>query len=192
MNTLTQPPPLLVTGPGRTGTSAVAKALHQAGIHMGRGWPSPPPNRAGTYEDAEFHQRVFAFTAGAITEHTFREYLRDERTRHAGVTWGRKDPRLTECIDVVLDEWPDAAWVWCHRRAATAASSWSRWYHMARPRALETIRTRMQAFERIRTRGVGPYAVVDMNTWREADEILAFATRPLGYCRQLAGEELVS
>ncbi|MCH8025589.1 MAG: sulfotransferase [Chloroflexi bacterium] len=58
-------PFVIVTGTGRSGTSAVARVLHESGIRLGNTFDPPSEqNRAGFYEDIE----VRAINFGIVTE----------------------------------------------------------------------------------------------------------------------------
>jgi hypothetical protein len=55
---------IIVTGTGRSGTSAVARVLHESGINMGRNFAGPGPHNAtGYYEDldvAAVNDKIYA------------------------------------------------------------------------------------------------------------------------------------
>ena len=123
--------PVLVTGPGRSGTSAVARILHEElGVNMGRGWTSPPANPRGTYEDAELHRLVVAYNARGMTVAAFLGQLGriGEERRRRGRPWGFKDPRLCHCLPEWLEVFPETFVLWVTRDRERVVSSWLRHY----------------------------------------------------------------
>ena len=108
-------PALIVTGPGRSGTSAVARVLHESGFPMGDALaPASRHNERGFYEDTavvELNERIFddCGMAGMQRWPSRGEVLdtaaryRDEMRRLVAVTAARgwKDPRF--CL--TLEAW---------------------------------------------------------------------------------------
>ncbi|HIP96544.1 MAG TPA: hypothetical protein EYH32_04935 [Anaerolineae bacterium] len=106
---------VLVLGPHRSGTSAVAGVLHHLGVVMGERLLGPGRgNERGHYEDAEFlalHERIIGDWhnppgpntlseryASARGEYERLVRVRNERYR----LWGIKDPRLCILLPIVL------------------------------------------------------------------------------------------
>lgn len=112
-------PFLIVTGPGRSGTSAVARILHESGLRMGTQLAPPSEyNRAGFYEDlavVELNDAVLAQCGMARLERwpARHEVLRAAaRQREAmaalaatGVR-GWKDPRFCLTLEAWLPHLP--------------------------------------------------------------------------------------
>lgn len=112
--------PVLIAGFHRSGTSAVARGLHAAGLHLGdQLLGAEPANPYGHFED----EKVIALHDGvldgagltwkslervadrsAIVE-TIANYAAERARNAADSPWGVKDPRL--CL--FLDEWIQAA-----------------------------------------------------------------------------------
>jgi hypothetical protein len=106
--------PIIVTGPGRSGTSAVARVLHKSGLRMGTEFaPANEYNPVGYYEDVparDLNERVMADCEMDGLDHwpertdvlRAAEPYRDEMGRIAstGVA-GWKDPRFC----VTLEAW---------------------------------------------------------------------------------------
>lgn len=112
--------PLLITGFHRSGTSAVARAFHRAGLDLGDDLlGATPGNPHGHFEDrtaVAMHDALLddaGLTWKSVTavprpidagrRNTLQAFV-SERT-HSGKLWGIKDPRL--CL--LLDEWTTAA-----------------------------------------------------------------------------------
>ena len=101
---------IIVTGTGRSGTSAVAAVLHESGVSMGTTFDAASKHNArGFYEDLhalEINQRIFAdvglsdlrLAAGLPSRETFlaaAETYADEMRRVASMgAQGWKDPRF--------------------------------------------------------------------------------------------------
>jgi hypothetical protein len=110
---------IIVTGPGRSGTSAVARVLHESGLRMGTDLGAPSEfNRAGFYEDMpvrDLNERIMA-GCGMVGIERWPE--RDEVLRAAapyreemaalavtGVD-GWKDPRFCITLEAWLPHLP--------------------------------------------------------------------------------------
>lgn len=142
--------PVLVVGPGRSGTSVVAELLHRRGVSMGRRFESPPPaNPRGTWEDLDFRDLHVAYHRGEIT-------LRDLRIQIMALDasrrepWGLKDPRLTHHVGLYLS-WlsPPVGIVYCHRDPAVVVKSLRRHYHTPLDQAQAQTRTRILMCRRL-------------------------------------------
>lgn len=130
-------PPVLITGFHRSGTSAVARAFHGAGVDLGAQLlGADTANPYGHFEDeGAIATHDAALASGALTwksTATLRDrsgardaiasYI-DERRSSSQASWGIKDPRL--CL--FLDEWttllPDAAIVFVVRAPGPTVAS---------------------------------------------------------------------
>ena len=157
--------PVLIVGFHRSGTSAIARAFHGAGLDLGTDLlGAEPANPHGHFEDLDaiaLHDSFLASTgrtwksvdAGeAPLPRSALDQLRSyvERRVSAGRPWGVKDPRL--CL--YLDEWlriaPEARVVVVVRRPDETIRS----LHMRHSR------------RHVETRGVDPS---DLDFWRDPD-----------------------
>lgn len=98
--------PIIVVGPGRCGSSAVAGVLHHLGVFMGeRLIPAHETNPYGHWEDADFVRVNEAFVmqdrmtaeewSGAVAELI-------KKRRALGRQWGWKDPRTCQLLPQYL------------------------------------------------------------------------------------------
>jgi hypothetical protein len=157
--------PLLIAGFHRSGTSAVARSFHAAGLHLGDNLlGAEPANPHGHFED----ERVVAIHDSMLERAglTWKsvdavprplagdpcdalDALIAER-QHVAQAWGVKDPRLSLFLDAWLDRLPDARVVVVIRRPDEAIRS----LHMRHSR------------RHVETRGVDPS---DLDFWRDPD-----------------------
>lgn len=124
---------VIVTGTGRSGTSAVARVLYDGfGIFMGDRFD--PPSRSspfGSWEDLDFRDLHVDVNGGAIDVAEFEARARQlisARTAEHGDRWGFKDPRVSYQMDFYLREMPDVLLVIPYRRIGTVAESIHRHY----------------------------------------------------------------
>lgn len=119
--------PIIVVGPGRCGTSAVAGVLHHLGIFMGKELvPAHSTNPYGHWEDAEFVRLNDDFAMKRkIGEEEWRAGIAQliEERRSQNVPWGWKDPRTSQLLPQYLHIVGDAKFIRCRRRAADIESS---------------------------------------------------------------------
>ena len=145
--------PIIVTGVGRSGTSAVARVLHETlCICMGHDLPKPTDaNPEGSYEDKGFRHLHIQVLNNRIDRETFEERARTLlRQRHAehtpteevwsgekstgpismvplpGDRWGFKDPRASHLLDFYLDVLDDPGIIICERDLDDVLESWRR------------------------------------------------------------------
>jgi hypothetical protein len=139
--------PILITGMHRTGTSMVAKALHLAGLYLGREpdlIEAAPDNPSGFYEHAAFvrlDDDLLAATGGAwdhppqapplaVDDPRVEQFA--ERARQLvselGIVphWGWKDPRASLTIRFWLDLVSDLRVILCVRHPLEVALSLKR------------------------------------------------------------------
>lgn len=157
--------PVLIAGFHRSGTSAIARMIHAAGVHLGDELlGAEPSNPYGHFEDLEvvtmhdnFLQRAghtWKSTGSAqqplddASTDELRTFIEQRNSTHK--LWGAKDPRL--CL--YLDEWlsiaPDAQVVVVIRRPDQSVRS----LHMRHSR------------RHVDTRGIDPS---DLDFWRDPD-----------------------
>lgn len=127
----TEPPPLVIAGMHRSGTSLLSSILAAAGVNVGDELiGATESNRRGHFEDIDFHrfhQRVLAANGLAREGLTCRTPIdvpvsaRPEaldivsRRRAPGRLWGWKDPRTTLFLDFWADLLPDARFLFVFR-----------------------------------------------------------------------------
>ncbi len=119
---------ILVVGPGRSGTSVVAKALNEMGVSMGVHFGKPDEiNPHGYYEDLEFKNLNERFLRSDFNHVLFRDRLR-QLIAHREEPWGVKDPRLCFVLGFYLDELPNAVLVRTRRDMHSVAQSMCKCY----------------------------------------------------------------
>jgi hypothetical protein len=144
---MADPAPILITGMHRTGTSMVAKALHLAGLYLGRERDlieAAPDNPSGFYEHVSFvrlNDDLLAATGGAWDHpppappmavddprvERFGERARGLVSELAIVPhWGWKDPRTSLTIRFWLDLVPELRVITCVRHPLEVALSLKR------------------------------------------------------------------
>jgi len=97
--------PVIVIGPGRCGTSAVAGMLHHLGVFMG--FRLEPPHRTnphGHWEDSEFVALNSAVLCERLPLQEWERCVRAiiEHRSNLGIRWGWKDPRTCDLLDRYL------------------------------------------------------------------------------------------
>ncbi|NNC79563.1 MAG: hypothetical protein HKN94_05365 [Acidimicrobiales bacterium] len=119
--------PLIVAGFHRSGTSAIARSLHLAGLFLGDDLlGSEPSNPYGHFEDNEvisIHQEILelsgtdwksrepfdTYVPGRIWD-SMRQFVASRNARHesTGEPWGFKDPRVCLLLPIWLHLVPEA------------------------------------------------------------------------------------
>lgn len=95
---------ILVTGLMRSGTSLVAKQLHELGVPMGTAmrFPLMRENSQLDFEDIEFTDNCLAALQGKISTEQLKRFFSTyiwKRGRHK-ITWGVKSPFLLPYVDL--------------------------------------------------------------------------------------------
>ena len=115
------PDPVIVLGPARSGTSAVARVLHEkVGVSMGTEFkPYDPVAPDGHYEEKEINdinREVYAMHI-PYSEWWNRLYYYTQKMRKLEIPWGFKDPKLSLpfILGMVLCFYDDALFVRCSR-----------------------------------------------------------------------------
>lgn len=131
-------PPVLIAGFHRSGTSAVARALHTAGLHLGDELlGAEPANPYGHFEDVQViaaHDDALRRVGltwksptdpqpGADDELRSWIHAHVRRRARSGRPWAIKDPRLCLFLDHWLDASPTAKVIVVFRRPADAIAS---------------------------------------------------------------------
>lgn len=113
----------------RSASSLVAKALHEAGVHMGDDLLSGlPDNPEGHFEDMDFLRRNVELLDGNIWNDVDRPLLDLDtgdliRAKDNKPLWGWKDPRTVLTIDKYYDHLEDPIIVGLFRKPEHVASS---------------------------------------------------------------------
>jgi hypothetical protein len=119
----------VVLGCHRSASSLVAKALHEAGVHMGDDLLSGlPDNPDGHYEDMDFLKKNVEILGGNIWNDVNRP-LEDVDTlalihqKNTRPLWGWKDPRTVLTIDKYYDHLEDPVIVALFRKPTLVGKS---------------------------------------------------------------------
>lgn len=109
--------PILVSGAGRSGTSAVAGILHHAGVFMGyRFFTGREGNPKGYWEDYDFLHFHMGANNPINTDEWYeeREKLIKDR-QDLEWPWGFKDPRIASYLDMYQELFDNPKLIWCKR-----------------------------------------------------------------------------
>lgn len=161
---------VLVLGTGRSGTSVVARILHERlGVPMGDRLPEPSrANPRGAYEDLDFRELHVAHLNGQLSRTAF-EARAAELLAARSPPWGLKDPRICHLLDFYLPRLPDADLIVCRRDleavARSAASVGAGSLQVQREEMATRARKLATA---LRDRG---HLALDMNDRRSEDEL---------------------
>jgi len=110
--------PIIVVGPGRCGSSTMARRLILAGVHMGERFvPGDEKNPKGYWEDIEFAELTKNWKTSWITNKEWADrFLSLCRIRaEKGIPWGWKDARISLVIEHVVQLFPKAIYIRCRR-----------------------------------------------------------------------------
>ena len=121
---------ILVVGPGRCGTSTVARLLHERlGVNMGTTFRDPDTtNPQGFYEDLSFRDLNADLLDGRVPFPQWHTRTTNMIRVRNGRRWGVKDPRLCYVLPFYLDTCEEAIVIRCQRPAAQVALSMARRY----------------------------------------------------------------
>lgn len=126
---------ILVIGTGRSGTSTVAKLLHEHGISMGNSFNSSTQHEDGcNYEDLECKKINTAFLEGKTS---YNVYIRKlckygkDRDKQANGIWGVKHPAITYVLGIYLQVF-DPVIINCTRDRDSVVKSVMRCYNWTR------------------------------------------------------------
>ncbi|MBN1912164.1 MAG: sulfotransferase [Pirellulales bacterium] len=167
--------PLFVLGPGRSGTSLVARLLHtRLDVSMGRRFR--PPNESnpnGFFEDLDFLEANERLLRGETSLSQWRAWIGQfVRVREqTGRPWGVKDPRIGQAWRAYRDTFPAYRVVRCRRPTEQVIQSMIRWYGFDERFAAE--------YARVREEGIDclcegrPVLTLDFDHRRDEDEVLA-------------------
>lgn len=125
---------ILVVGPGRSGTSAVARYLHEHGVSMGE---RLVPDH---WEDAEFHWLNQGRLIGRLGKPAWLAGVKS-LIKQRKEPWGLKDPRVAEIVDEYLPLL-DARIIRCRRPFKDVVASCMRVYDWPKSAAEELVKRR--------------------------------------------------
>jgi len=142
--------PVLVVGPGRSGTTVTARLLHERlGVHMGSRF-RPDPQGKSHYEDLAFKDLNDHFLSNRLN---FNEWLGGvqrlvfERIE-MDKPWGFKDPRASYLVGLYLMFFDDPKFIRCRRRHDKILESMLRNYEWTKDQAENIIQERELALDR--------------------------------------------
>lgn len=132
----TSVPPVVLTGMHRSGTSMMARFLNRLGVHMGDDLlEAGAGNKYGHFEDVaflRFHEELLTEVGGESMWAERPPPVDDAVRRRADslakeasrdVPWGWKDPRTTLFLDLWLDVFPDALFLFMVRDPMSVVDS---------------------------------------------------------------------
>lgn len=139
---------ICVVGPGRCGTSTVARWFFELGVFMGYDFvPGNESNPSGHFEDVDFRNLNQRFLGGRITLPQWNDgfrFLVSQRNA-AYHPWGFKDPRTADLIAHIAPWLGDGCvYIRVQRNLDEVVASMARWYNWTEDQARE-IATRREA-----------------------------------------------
>lgn len=168
-------PTVIVVGTGRSGTSTVAKILHEdLGICMGHFLkPGGPANPDGFYEDFLSHGLVRMLRTNDLAPETYLSVMNES---HKDCRfWGAKDPWFLYTSKEVRRELKPALCIICERDFKQTMNSWAKlqggqFISQSNMKAMEKLtQERMVAMH-----GIGvdwPIMRVDFSTHKDPDQL---------------------
>lgn len=137
---------ILVIGTGRSGTTAVAKLLHQHGISMGNSFATSSQHDCGcNFEDLECKEINLRFIRNKIS---YDEYIKElckygqKRQEETNGNWGVKHPMITRLLGIYLQVF-DPVIIHCVRNKEAVVKSCMRCYDFSLDQALLLYNNRM-------------------------------------------------
>lgn len=143
---------ILVVGTGRSGTSTVARLLHQELRVPMTGTVFRRSRRYGdVYEDPAFSRLNALRLSGHLTAAAFHEAARHLITARASVRgsrWGFKCPATSLLLESWLAVLPEPCVIWCHRPLEAVVASVVRQEALTPDEAIERMRPRFETIQR--------------------------------------------
>lgn len=149
---MTGPFPILVLGPGRCGSSTVAKWLIDLGVNMGARFRAADEiNPNGYWEDLDWRDLNAAYLDRVISKDWYERlaysFINQRRSRFGpGGAWGAKDPRFCGLLSILrdcfTDEWLTWRFIRLHRDPENVATSITRCFGFPHEEAMRVIRER--------------------------------------------------
>ena len=169
-------PVVIVTGVGRTGTSAVARILHTTfEINM-----SQRPDTVlfqGYYEDDDFHLLNRGLTRDGLPLIVWERGVGLLEEDRRGQRWGFKDPRASECLGLYAQMWPDTLWIWCKRAWGPTLQSWVDHVGADEQLAIHEMRRRLKCLDNFFSEW--PHLSIDMTRYQSDEDIVEQLDVPL-------------
>lgn len=162
----------LVLGPGRCGTSAVARMLHEHfNISMGEHFRKPDElNPRGYYEDLEFKNPNEFLITGNIIYPEWAAIIEREVNKRAGDDWGLKDPRLCYLLGNYFCYVENPIFIRCTRDLNAIADSMQKSYGWDRMLTVKVVMTRERFLNRMLTNRA--IYTINFTNIRTDDEII--------------------
>jgi len=132
----------VILGCHRSASSLVAKALHEAGVHMGDDLLfGLPDNPEGHFEDMDFLKKNVEILGGNIWDDVDRPLIPSDtesliRRKDNKPLWGWKDPRTTMTIEKYYDHLDDPVIVALFRKPEHVAKSMAKRGDISEEKAL--------------------------------------------------------
>ena len=140
-----------VLGPGRSGTSTVARILHNHfNISMGEHFRvTDEHNIKGYFEDLEFKNPNELFINSGLPFPQWIIIIEREIAKRNGHDWGLKDPRLCYLLGFYICYIENPIFIRCERDPNSIADSMQKCYGWNRPNTIKTIFTRERYLNRL-------------------------------------------
>lgn len=140
---------VFVVGTGRSGTSTIARLLHERlNVSMGGRFRAvDDQNPDGYYEDLDFKEANEKALNGKMRVPVFVETIEHLASQRTG-KWGLKDPRLCYLLGFYLRLMPDAVVIRTRRELSAVAESLSRCYGWPLANALHEAHRRESFLDR--------------------------------------------
>jgi len=141
----------LVLGPGRCGTSTVARLLHtKLNISMGEHFRlADRYNVNGYFEDLEFKNPNEFFIKGSYSFKKWNMIIQREIEKRERFSWGLKDPRLCYLLGFYLCYIENPIFIRCRRELKKIANSLTKCYGWSYSNAIKVIKMRELFLDRI-------------------------------------------
>jgi len=127
------PPPIIVTGLARSGSSFFTSVLHACGMWVGSCLPPSGSNPRGFFENRAIKSLLKEYVAmrdegrNVTAERVRRDVLNAAvEDGWDGQAWGFKEPGLTDFWEEFYSAFPGAQWIVCRRNRGTSEASFAR------------------------------------------------------------------
>jgi hypothetical protein len=144
---------IIVAGPGRCGTSAVAGKLSDLGVFMGGYNEQDDANPQGYFEDADFKRLHKLCLAGDLNLYDWYQetsQLVSERTKQHEL-WGFKDPRVCYFLQHYQTMIQDPFIIRVRRVRQEVVGSMMKWYGWTYQVAYKTLMEREMLLDGVKT-----------------------------------------
>jgi len=162
-----------VVGPGRSGTTLVAKILHERlNVYMGQRFRNDPEGKC-YFEDLDFRDLNRHFMDGRVV---FNDWLINTEKliynrNNMGRLWGFKDPRASYIMGMYLSFFDiPPKFLRCKRDQHAVAQSMTKNYGWPPERALQVAMERDRALDRVLVNQIK--VEMDFSEWRTDDWVV--------------------